>query len=45
MTALKQFTESFLFLFTFEKIKYSSDLAASSRFAVTGRRIIIYTGN
>ena len=33
------------FFFTLEKIQYRSNLAASSDFAVTSRRMIIYTGN
>ena len=33
------------FFFTLEEIKRSSNLAASSDFAVTGRRMIICKGN
>ena len=33
------------FLFTLEKIKYRSNLAGSSDFSVTGRKMIICTGN
>ena len=32
------------FLFTFDKIKYRSNLAARSDFTLTNRRMIIYTG-
>ena len=42
--AWKIFTEAFLFLLYIRKIQYIGNLAASSDFAVTSRRIIIYTG-
>ena len=34
----------FYFFFTLEEIKYSSNLAASSDFALAGRGMIIYSG-
>ena len=37
--------EAFLFFFTLKKIKYRSNIAASSDFIETGRRMIIYTSN
>ena len=35
----------YCFFFTLEEIKRSSNLAASSDFAVTGKRMIIWNGN
>ena len=45
VVAGKYVTESFFFFFMLEKIKCRSNLAASSDFTVTSRRVVIYTVN
>ena len=45
VVAGKYFTEYFFSFFMLEKIKCRSNLAASSDFTVTSRRVVIYTVN